>query len=280
MSLKAMASATIQFGMVAIPVKVYPSTKESEKVSFNLLHKGCNSRIKQQVLCPVHGKVLTEDEIVRGYEHAKGEYVVFTSEELKALESEKTTEIAIDNFLPPFHVPNGLYDKTYFLGPDKGTTRSYTLLLKAMDDLQAAAVAKYTMKGKEHLVLIRVLHGRLVMHQLHWPENVRRADELELVDVEILPEELGIARQLIQNKISDNFDAEKYKDETKARLLKAVKDKVDGKEVTIAVPQAPQAQTVDLLAALKASLAAQTPVKKPEVQAKPVSKPKKKAAAK
>jgi DNA end-binding protein Ku len=254
MPARAISSATISFGLVSIPIKVYSSSAPSNDVSFNLLHKTCGTRLKQQYTCPVDNVVVEREDMVKGYEFQKGRYVTFTDEELKALEEDPTKSIDITEFVPAAKVDPLYYEKTYYLGPDKGGDRPYKLLCAAMEQTGRSALATYAARGKQYLVLVRAIDGGLVMQQLRHADEVRPFAEVPVAEGEVKDSELKLAIQLVEQIASEGFEPEKYEDEVKKRVLEQIQRKVEGKEVTLAVPEAPKAQIIDLMAALKASL--------------------------
>ncbi|MBI5511274.1 MAG: Ku protein [Deltaproteobacteria bacterium] len=255
MPARAMSSATLSFGLVAIPVKIYSASAASEAVSFNLLHKKCGSRVKQQYICPTDdGAVVERDDMVKGYEFQKGHYVTFTADELKAIEEEATQAIEITEFVPAATVDPVYFDKAYYLGPEKGGDKPYRLLIAAMQETGRVALAKYAGRGKQYLVMVRVKDGALVMQQLHYADEVRPSSEVPVPTAAVGDTELQLAVQLVSQIAKDEFHPEAYHDDVKERLLGLVQKKIEGRETTIAAPEAPKAQVIDLMEALKASL--------------------------
>jgi DNA end-binding protein Ku len=251
-----MASGTISFGLVSIPVKLFPATQPSATVSFNMLHAKDGSRLKQQYVCAKDGEVVPREDTVKGFEFAKDRYVTFTSEELKALDEIATQTIDIAEFVPASQVDPVYYDKAYYLGPDKGGAKAYRLLAEALEKSGKAALARYAARGKQYLVLIRPSSGRLVMQQLCYPDEIRSLDEI-VVDTPAPKEaEVQLALQLIEQTSSPAFHPENYEDAVKKRVLEAIEQKVGGGQIQVAAPAEPQAQVIDLVDALKASLAA------------------------
>jgi DNA end-binding protein Ku len=251
-----MSSATVSFGLVSIPVKVYPAAQPSSGVSFNLLHDKCSSRLKQQYICPRDGETVSRDHMVKGYEFAKDRYVTFTTEELKSLEEKATQAIEITEFVPMDKIDPVYFDRPYYLGPDKGGAKAYALLAETMRRSNRVALAKYAARGKQYLVLLRPVPDGLVMHQLLYADEVRPFQEVPLDPVEVREQELKLAMQLVDQITSSEFRPEAYEDDVKKRVLEVIQQKVDGQAVTLAAPEAPQAEIIDLMEALKASLAA------------------------
>ncbi len=273
MPARAISSGTLSFGLVSIPFKIYTAAS-AEGISFHQLHDECGSRIKYQVYCPVHEEVVPRSDLVKGYEYAKGQYVRFDPEELKALEEEKTHNLDIIEFVPLDTVDFVYVDKSYYLGPDKGGQKAYRLLSKAMSDTGEVALGRYIARGKSHLVLIRPYQEGLIMHQLFYANEVRDFGELDLgEDISFKAAELDMARQLIEQLSVERFEPEKFEDEFRARVLQAVEEKIAGHEITT-TPEAPKAKVIDLFEALKASVEESGATEKRKL------KPPKKAAAK
>ena len=256
MAAHAIGSATISFGLIAIPVKLYTSNVAGAALHFNQLHKDCGSRLRQQLFCPKHDTLVERDDIVKGYEFAKGQYVLFTPEEMKALEERSTHSIDIAEFVPAAKVDRVYLDRIYYLGPDKGGARPYRLLSAALEKTGRAALGQYAARGKQYLVLIRPQGEGLVMEQLRYAEEIRPFDEVPLDGSEVREAELALAVQLIDQTASDTFEPEKYEDEVRRRSLELIERKVDGQDITLEVSEEPQARIVDMMEALKASLAA------------------------
>jgi DNA end-binding protein Ku len=277
MAARSIASLTISFGMVSIPVKLYSATEASRAISFNLLHKACGSRLKQQYFCVKEEVPVAREDMAKGYEFAKDQYVMFTPEELKALEEAGTQSADITEFIPATAIDPVFFDKAYFLGPDKGGAKPYALLARALKESGRCALGRWAARGKQYIVLIRPIDTGLVeglvMQQLLYATEVRSINDLDIPKTEVRPAELKLAQQLIEQQTTDKFDPAAYKDEVRARIEAAVQKKVEGQEIT--VTEAPQegAQVIDLMEALRASLE-----KKPAKQA--TTKPAPKKAAK
>src|SRR6478752_10620700 len=267
MAARALASVTVSFGMVSIPVKLYTATQAQAGVSFNLLHAGCGSRLKQQYLCAREGVVVERADMVKGYEFSKDQYVTFTPEELKELEEKGTQMVEISEFVPAEAIDPIYYDKAYFLGPDKGGAKAYALLAESMRQTGKTAVGRYAARGKQYIVQLRPVQGGLVMQQLLYAPEVRSIDDVEIPEAPVRDAELTLARQLISQISSPTFDPSKYQDEVKQRIETAIEKKLDGQEIAIS-PSVPEAggQVIDLMEALKASLA-KTTAKRPAAKA-------------
>jgi DNA end-binding protein Ku len=219
-----------------------------------MLHKSCGTRLKQQYICPNEGEVVEKDEIAKGYEFAKGKYVTFTPEEIKALDEKATNSIDIAEFVPLAAVDRIYLEKVYYLGPDKGGDRAYRLLGEALKATGRAALGQYSARGKQHLVLLRPLDGVLVMEQLHYAPELRPAAEVPHPDTPVKDAELALARQLIDQASTEEFQPENYRDTVRERVLEAIQSKVEGQEIT-AESAPPETKILDLMDALKASIA-------------------------
>ncbi len=251
----AIGSGTISFGLVSIPVKLFTAAS-SQSVSFNLLHAKCGSRIKQQTFCPVCNETVERSALVRGFEFSKDQYVRVTDDELRALEGEASKIVDIAEFVPLRSVDPIYFEKTYYLGPDKGGEKAYRLLADAMEQQERVALATFVMRGKESLVLIRPAQGGLLLHTMYFADEVRSFGEIDKgASAKIKEGELALALQLIDGLSTDAFRPERYQDEYRQRVLDLVNQKVEGREVTAAGPQAQRAQVIDLMEALKQSLA-------------------------
>lgn len=255
MAARSLASLTISFGLVSIPVKLYSATQPSGAISFNLLHKGCGSRLKQQYICAKEEIVVPREDTVKGYEFAKDQYVEFTPDELKALEETGTQMAEITEFVPTETVDPVYFDKAYYLGPDKGGAKPYALFAKALRESHRCALGRWAARGKQYIVMLRPAEDHLVMQQLLYATEVRSIGEIEIPKAEVKDAELKLARQLIEQQAADAFDPGAYKDEVRERIEAAVQKKVEGQEITVA-ETAPEggAQIIDLMEALRASL--------------------------
>ena len=251
---RAFASGQIAFGLVSIPVKLFSATEASERISFNMVHKDCGNRIQQQLFCPKDERTIDRSEIVKGYEFSKGQYVLFNEEELKALEEKSTQQIDITEFVRSDEIDPIYFAKPYYLGPDKGGSRAYALLARALKETGRWAVAKYAARGKGYLVVIRPLGEGLVMQQLYYPNEIRSIDELDLGDMTVKENELRMAVQLAEMSASEGFHPEVYRDEVAERVRGLIQKKIEGEEITASATEEPQAQVIDLMEALRQSL--------------------------
>ncbi|HSJ65344.1 MAG TPA: Ku protein [Gemmatimonadaceae bacterium] len=256
MPARSIANATISFGLVSVPVNLYSASESKASVSFNMLHKKCGSRLKQQYICPKDdNEVVTRDDTVKGYEFAKDQYVILSAEELKALEEKATGMIDVVEFVPLAKIDREYVDKVYYLGPDKGGDRAYRLLAAALADTGYAALGQYAARGRQHLVVLRPRDGVLVMEQLHYADEIRSPAEVPVPEGDVKPAELTLAKQLIEQTANEEFEPTKYKDTVRDRVLEAIQKKVEGQEITAEAAPAASGKIIDLMEALKASLA-------------------------
>ena len=280
MAARSIASLTVSFGLVSIPVKLYSATETSKAISFNMLHKACGSRLRQQYICQKEEIPVGREDIVKGYEFAKDQYVMFTPEELKAMEEAGTHTADITEFVPIESVDPVFFDKAYYLAPDKGGAKPYALLARALRESKRCALGRWAARGKQYIVMIRPADDGLVMQQLLYAAEVRSIKDIDIPKTEVRDAELKLAQQLIEQQAADRFDPSAYKDEVRERIEAAVQKKVEGQEITMAEEPQPGAQVIDLMEALRASLD-----KKPAKRAAPAaapqaSKPAKKSAGK
>jgi DNA end-binding protein Ku len=284
MPARSIATLTVSFGLVSIPVRLYSATESTKSISFNLLHKDCGSRLKQQYFCIKEEVPVAREDMVKGYEFAKDQYVLFTPEELKSFEEAGTHMAEITEFVPIDKVDPVYYDKAYYLAPDKGGAKPYALLAKAMQQSGRCALGRWAARGKQYIVMIRPVDEGLVMQQLLYAGEVRSIKEVEIPETEVKEAELKLAKQLIDAQSSDTFDPSQYTDQVSARIQAAIDKKVAGQEISMTEEPEQGAQVIDLMEALRASLQ-----KKPAAPAKPAKtaapaeaesrKPPKRAAA-
>jgi DNA end-binding protein Ku len=292
MSARAIGNANISFGLVAIPVKLYSAANSSAGISFNLLHAKCGSRLKQQYICPKEDNVVVpRDEMTKGYEFSKDQYVLFSPEELKALEEESTQTVDVTEFVPITEIDPVYYDKAYYLGPEKGGAKAYWLLSKALQETGRVALAKYAARGKQYLVMIRPVDGGLVMQQLMYADEVRPISEVELGKEDVKDSELKLATMLIEQRAVDRFHPEQYEDEVKKRIQGQLQKKIETGQEISSSPKPKTGEVIDLMEALRRSLAASPSEgkrksanaaaesrKPPKKAARAAEKPEKKAA--
>ncbi len=270
MAARSLASLTISFGLVSIPVKLFSATQAQAGISFNLIHAKCGSRLRQQYVCIKEDVVVERDAMVKGYEFAKDRYVTFTPEELKQLEEESTGTVEITEFVPDEKIDPVYYDKAYFLAPDKGGAKPYALLSEGMRSTGRCALARWAARGKQYLVQIRPVEGGLVMQQLLYADEVRAMEEIEITKSPVKDAELKLAVQLIEQISADEFNPKAYEDDVQKRIEAAVEKKIAGKEISVSpeVPAAKSAEIIDLMGALRASLSKGAP-KRTDAQRKP-----------
>jgi DNA end-binding protein Ku len=255
MDARSIASLTISFGLVAIPVKLYSATVSSGRISFNMLHAKDGSRLKQQYVCAKEGKVVERSEIVKGYEFAKDQYVMFTPEEIKAFEEAGSHAVDVTDFVPLETVDPVYFDRAYYMAPDKGGAKPYTLFASALRATKRCALGRWASHGREYIVMLRPLEKGLVMQQLYFAAEVRSIGDLGIEEAPVKDAELKLAQQLINQQASATFDPSGYVDEVKQRIEAAIQQKVEGKEFTIAEERpAAAGNVIDLMEALRASL--------------------------
>ena len=254
MAARSIASLTVSFGLVSIPVKLFSATEASRAISFNLLHKTCGSRLKQQYFCVKEEVPVAREEMVKGYEFSKDQYVIFTPEELKAMEEAGTHMAEITEFVPIESIDPVYFDKAYYLAPDKGGAKPFALLASALRESKRCALGRWAARGKQYIVMIRPVEEGLVMQQLLYAGEVRSIKEIEIPKTEVKDAELKLAQQLIEQQASDKFDPAAYTDDVRARIETAVQKKVEGQEITMAEEPQGGAQVIDLMEALRASL--------------------------
>ena len=252
-----------------------------------MLHDADGARLKQQYICTKCNEVVDRDHTVKGYEHTKGQYVVLSTDELKALDAVATQTIALEEFVPAKAVDPLYVEKSYYLGPDKGGERAYKLIRDAMLETDLVGIASYSARGKQYIVCVRPFEQGLIIHQLRYAQEVKPWSEVPMPDLpELKPAELGLAKQIIQQIAHETFTPENYKDEVSVRMMELINKKVEGQEI-IAAPEAPAGKVIDLMEALKQSLGmSKAEERKPAIAAESKkvdaaeAAPKKKAAAK
>lgn len=254
-----MGTGTVSFGLVAIPIKLYSTGESAAGISFNWLHGKCGTRVRQQYWCPTDEEVVDRKDLVKGYEFAKDQYVVVDEDELARLATKATNTIDITEFVPVETVDPIFYERSYFLGPDKGGDRPYRLLAEAMRETGRVALARYAARGKNYLVLLRPFAEGLIMQQLRYADEVKSFSEVPLGSAEVKPAELQLAKMLIDQIAADEFKAENYRDDARDKLREILDAKVAGQEITAPPAEQPKGQIIDLMQALKASLSQQEP---------------------
>ena len=243
----------ITFGMISIPVKLYGAT-ESKDLAFNTLHNECKSRLKQKRWCPVHDREVFQDEVVRAFEFSKDNYIEISDEDIDSLPVPSKHTIELTSFVKQAEIDPVYFERTYWLEPDQVGAKPYALLMRALKTKQVSAVAKVALRNKESLCVLRAGDNVLMLETLYYPDEVRTADLPATPEVLVSPQELTMALTLVE-MLEEPFEPQKYHDEYRSALLEMIEAKANGKEV-VAAPEAPLPTTVDLMAALKASLEA------------------------
>jgi DNA end-binding protein Ku len=245
----------MSFGMVAIPVRLYLATESSSKVSFNLLCPEHRSRIKNKRYCVEGDHEVAWGDVVRGYEYEKGSYVELTDEDLEKLPLRSSKAIDITGFINDDELPGALYyQSAYYLEPEKSAEKPYALLNKTLAKTGRVAIAKFALRDRERLVSVRPQDGALLMNTLHWPDEIRSTEDLDVPeDVKVSPAELKMAENLV-GMMATAFEPSEYKDEYKQAVLQLVEAKVQKKEVIEAPEPETETTVVDLMSALKASV--------------------------
>jgi DNA end-binding protein Ku len=251
---RAIGSATISFGLVSIPVRLFVAT-HSQQPRFHLVHAECGSRIRNQLYCPRDKRVVERSEVVRGYEFQRDRYVTFTDKELKAIEAAASESIDIEEFVPLEEVDPIYFEDSHYLGPDKGAEKAYHLLSAALHDTGRVAVTQYVARGKEHLALIRPYDGALILHTLYYADEVRPLEVATGSREKLRPTEVELARKLVDQLSTEKFRPERYADRYRERLREIVKRKAEGEEAVTIVAERKPSKVIDLVEALKRSVA-------------------------
>jgi DNA end-binding protein Ku len=273
MPARSIASLSLSFGLVSIPVKLYSATESSSEVRFNMLAPD-GSRVKQQYISETTGAVVERSSMRKGYEFEKDKFVVFSADELKALEDAASHVVEIVAFIPEKAVDPVYYEKAYYITPDKRGGKPYSLLQQALAESGRCALAKWASKGKTRIVQVRPEADGLVFQQLLYADEVRPLKEFNIEHVQVSDAELKLALQIIEQGAEDNYDPIAYEDEEKKRILAAIDEKIEGKQVVTNEPVeagSGGAEVIDLMEALRASL-------KGSAKAKPASAPRRKSA--
>jgi len=258
-------SGYLTFGLISMPVKLFSGARSSG-ISFNMLHRDDLSRLKQQYVCLADGKVVDRSDIVKGYEYRKDEYVVIEPEEIKKIEPKTAKTMEILEFVKSSEVDPVYFESSYYMVPDEAGRRPYALLTKAMEESKYVAIAQLTMHNREYTVFLRPHDGGMMLHTMYYKEEVREVEGFGAPDVELKEAEVKVANQLIEALAAD-FDPEKYHDTFQENLKKLIQAKLEGG--TIAEVEKPKklAPVVDLMSALKQSLADMEGKKKPAATA-------------
>jgi DNA end-binding protein Ku len=254
----------ITFGMISIPVKLYGAT-ESKDLAFNTLHVECKSRLRQKRWCPVHDREVSADEVVRAYEYSKDNYVEISDEDLEQLPIPSKHTIELSAFVNQSEIDPIYYERTYYLEPEQVGLKPYALLMRALKAKEVSAVAKIALRNKESLCVLRASGDSLVLETLFYPDEIRSIEQEPTPDVLVSQQELAMAYSLI-DLLHEPFEPTRYHDEYRAGLLEVIEAKRNGAEI-VAAPEEPAMRTVDLMAALKASLEAARKSKQPAAEA-------------
>lgn len=249
-----MATGTISFGLVSIPVKLYSTSVTASRISLNWINPETNSRVKMKYWDPTTEELVERSDLVKGYEFAKGQFVIFSEEELEEVIFKATHSIDIKEFVPLEQVDPIYFDSAYYLGTNTGGERPYRLLANVMREKQRAAIATYAARGKNYLVLLRPFEEGLIMQTLRYANELRAFDDVPVEDAEVNDAELALASQIVEQISSDEFEPDKYEDEAKNRMQEIIARKIEGQEITATPEEEPQGQIIDLMEALKNSL--------------------------
>ncbi len=249
---RTMWKGAISFGLVSIPVRLYPATEE-KTLRFNQLHDKDHGRIKYQRVCSICGEEVPYEHIVKGYEYEKGKYVVLEDEDFEAVPVQSSRAIDIVQFVALDEIDPIYFQKSYYLVPEETGIKPYNLLREAMSEDGRVAVAKVAIREKEHLATLRFKDNVFLLETMYWPDEIRAADFEELdQEVEVRPQEVQMARSLIEN-LTEEFKPGEFRDEYREALLGVVEKKVAGEEIEV-VPEPEATRVVDLMDALKASV--------------------------
>ena len=251
----------LTFGLISMPVRLYSGAR-SERVSFHMLHRDDNVRVKQQLYCPEENKVVERSEIVKGYEYEKGQYVIIEPEEIKKIEPKTSKSMEILEFVKAEEIDPLYFESSYYLMPEEAGRRPYALLSKALKDSKFVAISKLTMHNREYTCFLRPYEGGMMLHTMYYEDEVRRLKEFDPPKAELKEGELKIAHQLIE-ALEGTFELSKYRDTFEENLKELIKARVEGKEITSVEKPKKLAPVVDLMAALKQSLAQMEGKKKP-----------------
>ncbi len=258
-------SGHLTFGLISMPVRLFSGARSSG-ISFNMLHRPDKSRLKQQYVCQADGQVVDRSEIVKGYEFRKDEYIVIEPEEIKKIEPQTAKTMEILEFVKASEVDPVYFESSYYMMPEEAGRRPYALLTKALEESEYVAIAKITMHNREYTVFLRPAEGGLMLHTMYYAEEVRKVEGFGAPDVELKDAEVKVAHQLIE-ALADKWDPEKYHDTFQDNLKKLIEAKLEGGEVAAVEKPKKLAPVVDLMAALKQSLAQMEGKKKPAATA-------------
>lgn len=289
MAARSLASLTISFGLVSVPVKIYTTVQSGTGVPFHFIHKNCGSRLRQQYICIKEDVPVERSEMIKGFEFTKDQYVTFEPEELKELEEKGSGAVEITEFVPLDRIDPIYYEKAYYVAPDKRGEKPYALLAESMRKTRRCALARYAARGKQYLVQLRPVEEGIIMQQLRYADELRPMSDIDidLGKAAIKAAELDLAVKLIEQISADEFRPEKYEDTVKERIEAAIEKKVQGKEISVSPSveegAPPAGNVIDLMEALRGSLGrASRPraaVASSSAAAKPERKPARRATA-
>jgi DNA end-binding protein Ku len=258
-------SGYLTFGLISMPVRLFSGARSSG-ISFHMLHRDDNTRVKQQLICPAENKVVERSEIVKGYEYRKGEYVIIEPEEIKKIEPKTAKAMEILEFVKSDEVDPVFFESSYYLVPEEAGRRPYALLTKALEQTQYVAIAKLTMHNREYTVILRPHKSGMMLHTMYYADEVREVEDFGTGNIDLKDAEVKVAHQLIE-ALADKFDPKKYHDTFQENLKKLIQARLEGGEVAPIEKPRKLAPVVDLMAALKQSLAEMEGKKKPAARA-------------
>jgi DNA end-binding protein Ku len=254
-------SGYLTFGLISMPVRLFSGARGSG-ISFHMLHRDDQVRVKQQLICPEEQKVVERSEIVKGYEYRKGEYVIIEPDEIKKIEPKTAKAMEILEFVKADDVDPIYFESSYYLVPEEAGRRPYALLTKALEETKFVAIAKLTMHNREYTVFMRPYHGGLMLHTMYYSDEIRQVEQFGAPDVELKEAEVKVAHQLIE-ALAAKFEPQKYHDNFEENLKKLIEAHLEHRQVPTVEKPKKMAPVVDLMAALKESLAQMEGKKKP-----------------
>src|SRR5678815_1041979 len=254
-------SGYLTFGLISMPVKLFSGARSSG-ISFNMLHRTDKQRVKQQYYCPADNQIVERSDIVKGYEFRKDEYIVIEPEEIKKIEPKTAKTMEILEFVKASEVDPVYFESSYYMLPEEAGRRPYALLTKALEESEYVAIAKLTMHNREYTVFLRPHEGGMMLHTMYYAEEVRKVEGFGRPDVDLKDAEVKVAHQLIE-ALADEWEPEKFRDEFQENLRKLIETKLEGGEITEVEKPKKLAPVIDLMAALKQSLAEMEGKKKP-----------------
>ncbi len=254
-------SGYLTFGLISMPVRLFSGARSSG-ISFNMLHRPDKQRVKQQYYCPADNQVVDRSDIVKGYEFRKGEYIVIEPEEIKKIEPKTAKTMEILEFVKASEVDPVYFESSYYMLPEEAGRRPYALLTKALEESEYVAIAKLTMHNREYTVFLRPHEGGMMLHTMYYEEEVRKVEGFGAPDVDLKGAEVKVAHQLIE-ALADEWDPKKYQDDFQENLKNLIEAKLEGGEVAEVEKPKKLAPVIDLMAALKQSLAQTEGKKKP-----------------